>query len=35
MTHSRYCMLGEGDGPKEPDAQVDELMSVVGRIANR
>jgi DNA-binding FrmR family transcriptional regulator len=33
--HARYCMLGEGDGPKEPDAQADELMGAVGRMLSR
>ncbi|MEO8092095.1 MAG: metal-sensitive transcriptional regulator [bacterium] len=33
--HARHCMLGEGDGPKKPDAQVDELMGVVGRMVKR
>lgn len=33
--HARYCMLGEGLGPKEPDTQVDELMAAVGRMLSR
>jgi len=33
--HARHCLLGEGDGPSEPDAQVDELMSAVGRMLSR
>lgn len=33
--HARYCMLGEGGGPKEPDAQADELMGAVGRMLSR
>lgn len=33
--HARYCMLGEGEGPKESDAQVDELMDAVGRMLSR
>jgi CsoR family transcriptional regulator, copper-sensing transcriptional repressor len=33
--HARHCLLGHGEGPKEPDAQVDELMSAVGRLMRR
>jgi CsoR family transcriptional regulator, copper-sensing transcriptional repressor len=33
--HTRYCLLGEGEGPKQPDAQVDELMGAVGRMLSR
>ncbi len=33
--HARHCVLGSGEGPKEPDAQVDELMSAVGRLMRR
>jgi DNA-binding FrmR family transcriptional regulator len=33
--HARHCLLGEGEGPKEPDAQVDELMGAVGRLVSR
>ena len=33
--HARHCLLGEGQGPKEPDAQVDELMGAVGRLLSR
>jgi DNA-binding FrmR family transcriptional regulator len=33
--HARHCLLGHGDGPKEPDAQADELMSAVGRLMRR
>src|ERR1700759_469979 len=33
--HARHCMLGEGEGPKEPGAQVEELMSAVGRLMRR
>jgi DNA-binding FrmR family transcriptional regulator len=33
--HARHCLLGEGEGPSEPDAQVDELMGAVGRIVRR
>jgi CsoR family transcriptional regulator, copper-sensing transcriptional repressor len=33
--HARFCLLGEGEGPKEPDAQVDELMGAVGRMLSR
>jgi DNA-binding FrmR family transcriptional regulator len=33
--HARHCLLGEGEGPEEPDAQVDELMGAVGRLLTR
>jgi len=33
--HARHCLLGEGEGPDEPDAQVDELMGAVGRLLTR
>ncbi len=33
--HARHCLLGEGEGPAEPDAQVDELMGAVGRLMRR
>ena len=33
--HARHCLLGEGEGPSEPDAQVDELMGAVGRLLGR
>jgi DNA-binding FrmR family transcriptional regulator len=33
--HARYCLLGKGEGPKQPDAQVDELMGAVGRMLSR
>jgi DNA-binding FrmR family transcriptional regulator len=33
--HARYCLLGEGEGPKQPDAQVEELMGAVGRMLSR
>jgi CsoR family transcriptional regulator, copper-sensing transcriptional repressor len=33
--HARHCLLGEGEGPTEPDAQVDELMGAVGRMMRR
>jgi DNA-binding FrmR family transcriptional regulator len=33
--HARHCLLGEGEGPKEPGEQVDELMSAVGRLMRR
>ena len=33
--HARHCLLGEGEGPSEPDAQVDELMGAVGRMMRR
>lgn len=30
--HARTCLLGEGSGPSDPDAQADELMGAVGRM---
>jgi DNA-binding FrmR family transcriptional regulator len=33
--HARHCMLGEGEGPKDVDAQVEELMAAVGRMLQR
>jgi len=33
--HARNCLQGEGPGPVEPDAQVDELMGAVGRMLSR
>lgn len=33
--HARHCLLGEGEGPSDPDEQVNELMSAVGRMMSR
>ena len=33
--HARHCLLGDGEGPAEPEAQVDELMGAVGRLMRR
>ena len=33
--HARHCLLGEGDGPDDPAAQVDELMGAGGRMLRR
>jgi CsoR family transcriptional regulator, copper-sensing transcriptional repressor len=33
--HARHCLLGEGEGPKQPAAQADELMGAVGRLLRR
>ena len=33
--HARHCMLGAGEGPKEPAEQADELMAAVGRLMHR
>jgi DNA-binding FrmR family transcriptional regulator len=33
--HTRHCLVGEGSGPTEPDAQADELMGAVGRLMRR
>ena len=33
--HARHCLLGEGAGPEDPDAQVAERMGAVGRLMGR
>ena len=33
--HARHCLLGAGEGPKDPDAQTEELMGAVGRLLSR
>jgi CsoR family transcriptional regulator, copper-sensing transcriptional repressor len=33
--HARHCLVGEGEGPKAPEDQVDELMGAVGRMVSR
>jgi CsoR family transcriptional regulator, copper-sensing transcriptional repressor len=33
--HARHCLVGQGGGPSDPDAQVDELMTAVGRMLSR
>ena len=33
--HTRHCLVGEGAGPEQPDAQADELMAAVGRLLKR
>ena len=33
--HARHCMLGEGEGPKDSEDQVQELMGAVGRMLKR
>lgn len=33
--HARHCLLGGGGGPEDPDEQVEELMSAVGRLMRR
>ena len=33
--HARNCLTGEGPGPADTDAQVDELMGAVGRMLSR
>jgi len=33
--HAMHCLLGEGEGPREPRAQVDELMKAMGRLLRR
>lgn len=33
--HTRHCLLGGGGGPTDPDEQVSELMTAVGRMLSR
>jgi DNA-binding FrmR family transcriptional regulator len=33
--HARHCMQGKGGAPKDPEEQVDEMMSAVGRLLRR
>ena len=33
--HARHCLLGHGGGPTEPEEQVQELMTAVGRMLQR
>lgn len=33
--HARHCLIGQGDGPTDPDGQVAELMGAVGRMMSR
>lgn len=33
--HARHCLIGHGGGPSDPDEQVDELMTAVGRMLSR
>ena len=33
--HARHCLLGQGPGPRDPEEQVQELMSAVGRMLSR
>ena len=33
--HARHCLVGHGGGPSDPDEQVDELMTAVGRMLSR
>ncbi len=33
--HTRHCLLGEGEGPNDAEAQADELMAAVGRLLAR
>ena len=33
--HTRHCLGPGGEGPNEPQAQADELMSAVGRVLSR
>lgn len=33
--HARHCLAGHGGGPTDPDEQIDELMTAVGRMLSR
>ena len=33
--HVRHCLAGHGEAPATPEAQADELMHAVGRLARR
>lgn len=33
--HARHCLVGHGGGPIDPNEQVDELMTAVGRMLSR
>jgi DNA-binding FrmR family transcriptional regulator len=33
--HARHCMQGKGEAPTDPEEQVEELMSAVGRLLHR
>jgi DNA-binding FrmR family transcriptional regulator len=33
--HARHCMQGKSAAPSDPEQQVDELMSAVGRLLHR
>ena len=33
--HARHCLIGHGGGPTEPEEQVQELMTAVGRMLQR
>ncbi len=33
--HARHCLVGHGGGPIDPNVQVDELMTAVGRMLSR
>lgn len=33
--HARHCIIGEGDGPTDPQEQIDEIMTAVGRMLAR
>ena len=33
--HTRHCLIGHGGGPTDPEEQVQELMSAVGRLLSR
>ncbi len=33
--HARHCLIGNGGGPTDPEAQADELMAAVGRMLSR
>ena len=33
--HARHCIIGEGEGPSNPQEQIDEIMTAVGRMLAR
>jgi DNA-binding FrmR family transcriptional regulator len=33
--HAAHCLLGEGDGPKEPRAQIDEILGAMACLLRR
>jgi DNA-binding FrmR family transcriptional regulator len=33
--HARHCIIGAGEGPSDPQEQIDEIMTAVGRMLAR